>query len=67
MNELIEITKEQALELEDEQILIYNPVTKKYYIEEAGIGFIARSKRSITTLQYFRFTERKEVLKNESN
>lgn len=56
MSELIQITKEQALELEEEQILIYNPVTKRYYIEDTGTRFIAKSKHAIPTLVYFRFS-----------
>ena len=58
MIDLIEITKEQALELEDEQILIYNPATERYYIEDAGTRFIARSKHAIPTLVYHRFTNK---------
>lgn len=58
MIDLIEITKEQALELEDEQVLVYNPNTNNYYTEKTGIRFQANYEHETTTFQFYRFTNK---------
>lgn len=55
---LWELTKEEASQkTEDDQILIYNPLTGRFRLEDGGKGSLARSKTAYSGLKYFSFKE----------
>lgn len=61
---LWELTKEEASQkTENDQILIYNPLTGRFRLEDGGKGSLARSKTAYGGLKYFSFKEQQ----NESS
>lgn len=55
---LWELTKEEVKELPDtHQILIFNPLTKRYRVEYADKKCVARSRTAASCLKYFSFEE----------
>ena len=60
---LWELTKEEVKQLPViHQILIFNPLTKRYRLEYADKKCVARSKTALSCLKYFSF---EEVILNE--
>lgn len=58
---LWELTKEEVCELKDnQQVLIYNPITRTYKVEYCDKKCIARNKHVIPDLKYFTFENYKE-------
>ena len=53
---LIELTRTEAMELSDNaQVLVFNPFTRMYRIENADNNFSARNKFVVPSLRYFLF------------
>ena len=58
-----ELTKEEAKQKnENDQILIYNPITKKLKLEYGGKNCIVNSKYAYSGLIYLSLTEKEQEL-----
>ncbi len=56
---LWELTKEEtAKKTEGDQILIYNPLTGRFRLENGGKGSLSRSKTAYSGLKYFSFKDK---------